>query len=401
MWRGGERLYWGKAEGLMERGEIKGIIVVFAWMWSDEKQLKPFVDLYWSLGWRCLICHADVLSIFFPEKATTLAFDVLNELVKELKTEASPVIFATFSGWSTGGLCKAIQLLDAKWEGEASMDEYQIIRDCICGQIYDSSPVGFIKEGDAPGSSGNSHQPRLFSWMAKAVSSGFDTLFPSSLQAQCNEYWQTLYSSVEMGPFLIFCSEEDKLASFRSICNSAQQLADLGGDVRLVKWSTSHHIGYYKFHRAEYRLAVTEFLNKASATFSQRKKQISSQKVVSGPHYDIADSVCNLHEAAATSNESLRRVGNFLTDQFYSDSTPNEGREAGSLIDEQRRELLHIPRMEPQGVLGQILYDVCVPKNVEGWDIKPGMYLKDRQAFASSRRLGPFNPIKCLLRSRL
>lgn len=47
----------------MERGEVKGIIVVFAWMWSDERQLKPFVDLYWSLGWRCLICHADVLAM--------------------------------------------------------------------------------------------------------------------------------------------------------------------------------------------------------------------------------------------------------------------------------------------------------------------------------------------------
>lgn len=63
MWRGGERLYWGRTEGLMERGEVKGIIVVFAWMWSDERQLKPFVDLYWSLGWRCLICHADVLAM--------------------------------------------------------------------------------------------------------------------------------------------------------------------------------------------------------------------------------------------------------------------------------------------------------------------------------------------------
>lgn len=158
--------------------------------------------------------------------------------------------------------------------------------------------------------------------------------------------------------------------------------------------------GHYKFHKAEYRLAVTDFLNKALTTFSQRKRQISSRKIVGGPHYDIAESVCNLHEAAATSNESLRQVSNFPTDQFYSNAISNDNREAGSLIDEQRRELLHVPRIEPQGVLGQILYDVCVPKNVEGWDIKPGMYLKDRQVLAS-RRLGPFNPIKCLLRSRL
>jgi hypothetical protein len=49
-----------------------------------------------------------------------------------------------------------------------------------------------------------------------------------------------------MGPFLIFCSEVDKLAPYRSVCNSAQTLADLGGDVRLVKWSSSHHIGMFR-----------------------------------------------------------------------------------------------------------------------------------------------------------
>jgi len=37
MWRGAERLYWRRTGGLMEREEVKGIIVVFAWMWSDER----------------------------------------------------------------------------------------------------------------------------------------------------------------------------------------------------------------------------------------------------------------------------------------------------------------------------------------------------------------------------
>ncbi|KAJ3695881.1 hypothetical protein LUZ60_001258 [Juncus effusus] len=381
MWGTGGRMYWGKTEGKME---IKGIIVVFAWMWSEEKQLRPFVDLYWSLGWRCLVCHADFLNLFFPEKATTLAFDVLNELVKELKYRPSPVIFATFSGGSTVGMSKTLQLLDAKWEGEASMDEYEIIRECTCGQIYDSSPVSLITE--------ESTHPKILSFFTKAISSSFDTLFPSSLQSQCSEYWQTLFSSVEIGPFLIFCCEEDKLAPYRSVCNSAQQLADLGADVRFIKWSSSN-TGHYKFHQAEYRIAVTEFLNKALKTYSQRRKQIANKLAPAGQFYNIAESL---------SSETLKRVNTSSVDQFYANSRGNDSGETGSFVDEQSKELLHVPRIEPQGVLGQILYDVCVPKNIEEWDIKPGMYLKDRQlALVNSRRLGPFKPIKCLLRSRM
>lgn len=45
------------------------------------------------------------------------------------------------------------------------------------------------------------------------------------------------------GPFLIFCSEHDNLAPYQIICNFAQCLQDLGGDVKLVKWSGSPHLG--------------------------------------------------------------------------------------------------------------------------------------------------------------
>lgn len=44
-------------------------------------------------------------------------------------------------------------------------------------------------------------------------------------------------------PYLILCSEDDDLAPFHTICNFAQRLKDLGGDVKLVKWSNSSHVG--------------------------------------------------------------------------------------------------------------------------------------------------------------
>lgn len=91
------------------------------------------------------------------------------------------------------------------------------------------------------------------------------------MESLCAEYWQTLYSTIvsisqaknyiklllpfpsfyliimimqRMGaPYLIMCSENDDLAPFQTICNFAQRLIDLGGDVKLVKWSSSSHVG--------------------------------------------------------------------------------------------------------------------------------------------------------------
>ncbi|XP_073011015.1 uncharacterized protein [Typha latifolia] len=406
MWGNGGRFYWGRTEGLGRR-EVKGIIVVFAWLWSEERHMRPYIDLYWSLGWRCLICHADFLNLFFPEKAASLACGVLSELVKELKIRPLPVVLATFSGGSKGCLYKVIQLLDGKF-GEVGQYEHQLVRDCICAQIYDSGPVDFTSDVGTqflfhPAVPKTSQPPKVLSWTAKALASGLDTLFLNRLEAQRAEYWQTLYSSVGIGPTLIFCSEDDDLAPCRTVCCFAQRLLDLGGDVKLVKWSSSPHVGHYKSHQAEYSNTLTELLDKAVITYFRRRRLNGETASRMRACYKISESVCNLHEAAASSNESLRRIANGPSDHFFlpSSAEHNGTKEPAPLLDEQKGELFHLPSINPQGVLAQILYDVCVPKNVEGWDIKPAMALNARQTFASARHRGPFNPIKFLRRSRL
>lgn len=61
MWGGGGGiggdLYWGRKEA-----QSRGIAVVFAWASIPERHLKSYVDLYASLGWNCLVCHADFLN---------------------------------------------------------------------------------------------------------------------------------------------------------------------------------------------------------------------------------------------------------------------------------------------------------------------------------------------------
>ena len=76
-----------------------------------------------------------------------------------------------------------------------------MVRNCVSGQIYDSSPVDFASDLNAqfalhasirkmPGPS------KLFSWIAKGVASGLDSLYLTGFESQRAEYWQTLYSSV-------------------------------------------------------------------------------------------------------------------------------------------------------------------------------------------------------------
>jgi hypothetical protein len=46
-----------------------------------------------------------------------------------------------------------------------------------------------------------------------------------------------------VGPILIFCSVDDELAPCAIVQNFAQCLLELGGDVNLVKWKSSPHVG--------------------------------------------------------------------------------------------------------------------------------------------------------------
>lgn len=89
-------------------------------------------------------------------------------------------------------------------------DEYQLIRECICGQIYDSSPVDFTAELATRFLHHTSQRlfspTRITSWMTKVLTSSLDAVFLSRFEAQRAEYWQSLYSSVVMIYFFMFKS---------------------------------------------------------------------------------------------------------------------------------------------------------------------------------------------------
>ncbi|KAK8705611.1 hypothetical protein V6N13_049209 [Hibiscus sabdariffa] len=388
MWGFGGRFYWGRKEGVERRRNGGGIVVAFAWMSSQEKHLKNYVQLYASLGWDSLVCHSEFLNMFFPEKAAALALDLLKELVQELKIRPCPVVFASFSGGPKACMYKVLQMIEGLCEVQVNPDDLQLVKECFAGHMFDSSPVDFTSDLGArfivhPTVLKMSHPPRIASWIANGISSGLDALFLSRFESHRAEYWQTLYASVRMGaPYLILCSENDDLAPYQIICNFARRIQQLGGDLKLVKFNDSPHVGHYRHYPIDYKAAVTELLGKAAALYSRNIQQFEGERIEpAGAQDDISESISNISKIALSPNKSFQgtlvQSDNFLLPssiEYY------EGRDFGSVQDQHKEGLIPLPNppsINLHGVLGQMLFDACVPKNVEeACSMEEGMLCK-------------------------
>ncbi|CAI0558356.1 unnamed protein product, partial [Linum tenue] len=410
----GGRYYWGRRGGVKR----EGIVVVFAWMSSQDRHVNSYVDLYSSLGWDSLVCHSQFLNMFFPDKAESLAFELLNELIEELKTGPCPLVLAPFSGGPKACMYKVLQASSETF-AQLRMDDCRLVRDCLSGHIYDSCPVDFTSDLGRrfvvhPSVLKTSNPPRMLTWIASGISNSLDALFLSRFEAHRAEYWQTLYSSVNIGaPYLLFCSEKDDLAPYTVIRNFAGRLQELGGDVKLVTMNGSPHVGHYRLHPVDYKNAITELLGKAAAVYSKRIRRLEGERMgLDGTHEDINDPMSDLRKAAAGSstNQSSRGANIApLADHMLmqtSEEYYDQGRDVGSTMQDQRKEgLIRVrggpPTINAHGVLGQVLFDVCVPKYVEDWDIKSSSASLSKHPYTSTRRHTTFNPMKCMRRSRL
>ena len=164
--------------------------------------------------------------------------------------------------------------------------------------------------------------------------------------------------------------------------------------------------GHYRHYPVNYKAAVADLLEKATVIYSQKRMhQLNGERSSMGGTCDkISESVCNLYQAAVSSNQSLRRVAIDPSDHFFLPSSVEypQKKDAGCMQDRRKDRLIHLqdqPSISAHSVLGQVLFDVCVPKNIEDWDIKPACSL-NRHTFGSSHQHS-LNPTKCVRRSRL
>lgn len=160
--------------------------------------------------------------------------------------------------------------------------------------------------------------------------------------------------------------------------------------------------GHYKHQSIHYTTAIAELLEQAVSSFSHKIRRLRERTPMDDMHDEVSDLICDLQNAAVDSNQSLRRVAVGPNDHFFLPSSAGYGNSRDSWsVPEERKERSpnrSHPCINAHSVLGQVLFDVCVPKNVEGWDIKFAGSL-NAKPLASVRKRLPFNATKH--RSRL
>ncbi|CAI9104357.1 OLC1v1003012C1 [Oldenlandia corymbosa var. corymbosa] len=397
-----------------ENSKANGIVAVLAWGSITEPQLNDYARLYSSLGWNVLLCLSDFLNIFIPERATAFALSVVSQLVEELRLTPCPLVFASLSGGSQACLYKIFQVIDGGCEVMLSPEESRLVKNCVAGHLYDSGPVDFTRDLGArfslhqavlklPGSS------KLVSLIAKGVTSGLDALFITRFGSHRTDYWRSLCSAVGFGaPFLFLCSECDDLAPYPVIFKFSQRLQDAGGSVKVVKWKDSPHVGHYKNDPSQYRAAVEELLDRSLSVFSHKIERLGEQAGAGGldsvPDV-VSDLICDLQNAAVNSNQGLKRVAVGPGDHLCIPSSVGSGNGHDSQPSPEdkteKSPSYYNPRINAHGVLGQILFDACVPKTVEGWDIKFSGSLNGQPLASASRQRSPPKATNFIRRSRL
>ncbi|KAK1405740.1 hypothetical protein POM88_005345 [Heracleum sosnowskyi] len=129
--------------------------------------------------------------------------------------------------------------------------------------------------------------------------------------------------------------------------------------------------------------------------YSRRTRQLEGEKMGFGVTRDeVPESVDRLGDAAVSSSQTFqKRVALELNDHFFvSSSVEYHGDKVlGSVHDEHKERYVTLtkpPVIKAHGILGQALFDVCVPTDVENWDIKPSPFLKPPSS--CSRKGSPF-----------
>lgn len=145
---------------------------------------------------------------------------------------------------------------------------------------------------------------------------------------------------------------------------------------------------------------MSELLVKAISIYATRLQQLKSINNSLGPvHIDISEPLSHFRETISSTNQhpNSKRMALDLNDHVIRPCSMEHQhvREEESVQDEIKECLTSRAAMlevNAYGTLGQTMFDVCVPKNMEDWDLR---------SFASKRTYSCFFSVKCIRRSKL
>ncbi|GMH37759.1 hypothetical protein BSKO_05632 [Bryopsis sp. KO-2023] len=255
--------------------EGRPIVVIFGWFASRKDLLKRYVDLFDSLGCDVFAFSPHSLSLWFPRMALRNALKVLEELSREINSggHRRPILFANFSGSPKTVYYKLIQILSCQRSLRDFGEKYHVLRGCLCGEIYDSSPTDFTSEQGvralAVASRGKLYHP-VVEGILNVSACSLDFFFVDVFEADRKTYWSTLGSSPVQGPVLFLYSHSDPVASGSLIDGFSKLLKSRGREVWVKKWRSSDHVAHFKSHSEEYRDVLEKFLDKAVTSWRAR-----------------------------------------------------------------------------------------------------------------------------------
>lgn len=109
------RQYWGG--GRRPSGGGGGVVVMFAWLSSQERQVRAYVELYAALGWACLVCHSEFLTLCVS-LSSSLSASWQFRMVVDL------FCFFLFVSWIFGGSWGSVS---GAWMWENDLDDSTMI----------------------------------------------------------------------------------------------------------------------------------------------------------------------------------------------------------------------------------------------------------------------------------
>lgn len=223
------------------------------------KHRDAYLRAYTELGWDALAVAPPTLHLWLPAHAEALARRVATMVQRELRRAGPrPVVISAFSGAAKACYYRLLTvLLDGSFTD---------VRDCLCGQCFDSGPVDFISRNGVKFLAPPTTSSRATRSAAAAAADALDAVLGARFARERSELWAVLRRAEALpqtAPTLFVYSADDELAPVEVIETFAAALRDAGRPVRMQRWDRSEHVGHLRQHPVEYIGAVAGWLDEA------------------------------------------------------------------------------------------------------------------------------------------
>jgi len=290
-------------------------------LWAQPRIVSQYENLYKQLGCDVVVFNTPYGGLWISPWATYCAHSILRALEAQLSnTGTRPVFFCLFSGASICAYYKILQVLEpdtcatAAEQKQDSQGLYPLVRKCLAGQLFDSSPVNFasqtgvklLSSGSQRSDSGSHPEPAprsILTTTGSAVRNSavqlaagtMDFFLFEHFDRRRRDMWKTLEEKASCPahtpsttspatsatssspppaiPTLFLYSWDDHTADAHMIHSLASKLRCRGGQVLEQSWSHSPHVSHLRHHRADYQAAVAFFLQQATQQWQSRQQQ--------------------------------------------------------------------------------------------------------------------------------